>query len=111
MFTNGNHEPPSPPVEPPAPPNAPAEPPAPPNAAAEPPTSLAEPEPGHATEEAALSRAGAELDAVEAALGRLEDGSFDRCDVCGGPIGRERLLQNPLLTRCPQHTPEAHTPD
>ena len=28
----------------------------------------------------------------------------DRCEICGGPIGQERLLQDPLLTRCPQHS-------
>lgn len=55
-------------------------------------------------EDAPLAAAAAELDAVEAALSRLEDGSFDTCDVCGGPIGRERLLQDPLLTRCPHHS-------
>ena len=53
--------------------------------------------------EAALDQAAAELDAVDAALGRLEDGSFEKCSVCGAPIGRERLLQDPLLTRCGAH--------
>lgn len=44
------------------------------------------------------------MDAVEAALARLDDGSFDRCDQCGGSIGTERLVADPLLTRCPAHT-------
>ena len=56
-----------------------------------------------ATGEATLEEAAAELDAVDAALGRLEDGSFEKCSVCGAPIGRERLLQEPLLTRCEAH--------
>jgi RNA polymerase-binding transcription factor DksA len=59
---------------------------------------------GPAADEAALTEASRELDAVEAALVRLEDGSFDRCDVCGQPIGRDRLQEDPLLTRCPAHT-------
>jgi RNA polymerase-binding transcription factor DksA len=53
---------------------------------------------------AALAEAAAELDEVEAALRRLEDGSFDTCEICGQPIGPERLLENPLLTRCARHT-------
>ena len=56
-----------------------------------------------ATGEAALNDAAAELDAVDAALGRLEDGSFEKCSVCGGPIDRDRLMQDPLLTRCAAH--------
>jgi RNA polymerase-binding transcription factor DksA len=45
----------------------------------------------------------AELDAVEAALARLDRGSFDTCELCGGRIGQDRLLEDPLLTRCPSH--------
>ena len=56
-----------------------------------------------ASGEAALDQAAAELDAVDAALARLEDGSFEKCSVCGGPIDRDRLLQDPLLTRCAAH--------
>jgi RNA polymerase-binding transcription factor DksA len=54
-------------------------------------------------DEAALAAAAAELDEVQAVLGRLDDGSFDRCQVCGAPIGSERLRANPLTTRCAQH--------
>jgi hypothetical protein len=50
-----------------------------------------------------LDLIGAELDAVEAALTRLDDGSFDSCQVCGSQIGPDRLLEEPLLTRCPSH--------
>lgn len=59
--------------------------------------------PDHSGDEAALSDAAAELDAVEAVLDRLERGTFDRCEVCGAPIGQDRLLEDPLLTRCPTH--------
>jgi RNA polymerase-binding transcription factor DksA len=58
----------------------------------------------HGKDEADLAAAAAELDAVEAALVRLEDGSFDTCELCGAPIGADRLLGGPLLTRCPAHS-------
>ena len=57
----------------------------------------------YSADEAALAEASAELDAVEAALARLEDGSFERCEVCGDRIGPERLRADPLLTRCARH--------
>ncbi len=57
-----------------------------------------------ASDQASLAAAGAELDAVEAALVRLEDGSFENCEVCQAPIGLDRLTAQPLLTRCPEHT-------
>jgi RNA polymerase-binding transcription factor DksA len=56
-------------------------------------------------EAAALDGAVAELDAVEAALSRLDDGTLDRCEICGAPVGPDRLLQNPLLARCEEHSP------
>jgi RNA polymerase-binding transcription factor DksA len=58
-------------------------------------------------DEAALASAGAELDAVEAALRRLEDGSFEHCEVCGASLDREQLQLNPLLTRCADHVDSA----
>lgn len=61
----------------------------------------------HAADEAGLAHAAAELDQVESALARLEAGTLDNCDVCGEPIGRARLLEDPLLTRCPEHTQPA----
>lgn len=54
-------------------------------------------------EGAALDSAAGELDAVEAALRRLDDGTFDRCQVCGRPVGVDRLREDPLLTRCVEH--------
>ena len=57
----------------------------------------------YSADEAALAEASAELDAVEAALSRLEDGSFERCEVCGDRVGPERLRADPLLTRCGRH--------
>ena len=58
----------------------------------------------HTVEAAGLAEAGAKLDAVEAALRRLDDGSFDRCEVCGASIGAEHLVADPLRTRCTRCT-------
>lgn len=55
-------------------------------------------------EEQLLAAAAEELDAVQAALGRLDDGTIDRCEVCGRPVGIDRLRADPLLTRCADHT-------
>jgi DnaK suppressor protein len=41
-----------------------------------------------------------ELAETEAALGRIEHGSFGRCDGCGGAIGRQRLLALPAVRYC-----------
>lgn len=40
------------------------------------------------------------LDAIEAALRRIDDGTFGICEVCGGPIGDERLAAVPYATLC-----------
>jgi RNA polymerase-binding transcription factor DksA len=37
---------------------------------------------------------------VKAALARLEDGSFGTCEVCGRPIGVERLAAIPWARLC-----------
>jgi len=37
---------------------------------------------------------------IRRALAKLDDGSYGRCDVCGGPIGAERLAALPWATRC-----------
>jgi DnaK suppressor protein len=37
---------------------------------------------------------------VEAALRRIEDGSFGTCEVCGKPIGAERLAAIPWARLC-----------
>lgn len=41
-----------------------------------------------------------ELEEIEAALGRLEDGSYGSCEVCGEPIGRDRLEAIPQARYC-----------
>ncbi len=40
------------------------------------------------------------LDQVEAALERLDDGSFGTCDACDEAIADDRLVSLPLVTRC-----------
>jgi RNA polymerase-binding transcription factor DksA len=41
-----------------------------------------------------------ELAETDAALSRIEQGSFGRCDECGGAIGRQRLLALPAVRLC-----------
>ena len=40
------------------------------------------------------------LDEVEAALKRLEDGTYGLCEVCGKPIGEARLEAMPAARLC-----------
>ncbi|MDI3257295.1 MAG: TraR/DksA C4-type zinc finger protein [Kyrpidia sp.] len=40
------------------------------------------------------------LDQVESALQRLRDGSYGRCERCGSPIGRDRLIAEPAAALC-----------
>ena len=37
---------------------------------------------------------------IDAALGRLDDGTYGTCGVCGGPIGEERLAARPVARTC-----------
>jgi len=37
---------------------------------------------------------------TEHALGRIEDGTYGRCENCGNPIGKLRLQANPRATLC-----------
>lgn len=47
-----------------------------------------------------VTRHVAELSEVEAALVRLEDGSYGTCADCGEPIGWPRLNAQPTAERC-----------
>jgi RNA polymerase-binding protein DksA len=40
------------------------------------------------------------LQAIDAALQRIEDGTYGICQNCGQPIGEERLEALPWTTRC-----------
>jgi len=41
-----------------------------------------------------------ELKKIEGAIRRIDIGTFDICEECGGPIGRERLRALPHATLC-----------
>lgn len=47
-----------------------------------------------------LDQQSREMQAIEAALGRLENGTYGICGECGGEIGVERLRAVPTATRC-----------
>jgi RNA polymerase-binding transcription factor DksA len=45
----------------------------------------------------------AHLDEVDAALARLEAGTYGQCEVCGSAIPAERLEARPTARTCVQH--------
>ena len=49
---------------------------------------------------ALIDQARLRLTGIDAALGRIEDGSYGRCERCGGPIGAPRLDARPAATTC-----------
>jgi RNA polymerase-binding protein DksA len=40
------------------------------------------------------------LNEIDAALGRIDDGTFGTCSICGKPIGADRLEALPWATLC-----------
>ena len=44
---------------------------------------------------ALLSQARERLDAIDAAQRKIDAGVYEICDICGGPIGAERLAARP----------------
>jgi RNA polymerase-binding transcription factor DksA len=52
------------------------------------------------TAKEALERAERTLAEVSAALNRLDDDTFGRCEICGGTISDERLAALPTTSRC-----------
>lgn len=46
-----------------------------------------------------------EIRAIDAALDRIEDGSFGDCVTCGDPIDANRLKTLPHTPFCADHTP------
>lgn len=46
------------------------------------------------------------LDKIEAALGKMDEGTYGTCDVCGDGISEDRLRALPLATRCIEHADE-----
>ena len=49
---------------------------------------------------AEIDRDAAEIEAIDAALERLDAGTYGRCIDCGTTIPRGRLVQNPEAARC-----------
>ena len=49
---------------------------------------------------ALLDRARAHLEAIDAALQKVDAGSYEICDICGRPIGAERLAARPAALTC-----------
>lgn len=44
-----------------------------------------------------------DIDDVETALRRLDDGTYGRCDVCGDAIPEDVLADTPAARTCPKH--------
>lgn len=50
-----------------------------------------------------LDQARARLAELDAAVSRVADGSYGRCEVCGAPIGEARLQARPAARTCIAH--------
>lgn len=50
--------------------------------------------------DALLRQSAQRLDDIDAALARLDAGTYGRCEVCGGPIARARLEARPYAATC-----------
>ncbi len=53
---------------------------------------------------AVVDEADGHLGEVEAALARLDEGSYGRCEVCAAAIPDDQLARAPTRTRCEAHT-------
>ncbi len=49
---------------------------------------------------ALLEQAREQVQGIDAALGRLADGSYGTCTVCGRPIAAQRLAARPAASTC-----------
>jgi DnaK suppressor protein len=69
------------------------------------PTDMAELGSGNFEQEFTLDLLGSEQDAlnqIEAALGRIQDGTYGRCEICEGVIPKARLEAIPYTALCVQ---------
>ena len=67
------------------------------------PTSMAELGSGNFDQELTLSLLGSEkdaLDQIDAAIERIDDGSYGQCESCGGKIPKARLEAIPYAAQC-----------
>ena len=80
------------------------------------PNHMAELGSGNFDQELTLSLLGSEndaLDQIEAAIERIEDGSYGQCEECGGKIPKPRLEAIPyaaLCVQCASQQAEGHGP-
>lgn len=51
------------------------------------------------------------IEEVEAALARIDEGSYGRCEVCGKDIEPERLEARPATRYCKEHQEEVEEDD
>lgn len=51
----------------------------------------------------AIAAAKEQLDDIDAALARLDNGTYGKCQTCGGPIGAARLEAIPTARFCIEH--------
>ncbi len=54
-------------------------------------------------EQPELDAAERDVDDIERALGRLDDGTHGACEVCGAPISPEVLASTPTTRTCTEH--------
>ena len=52
---------------------------------------------------ALLAAIDADLDGVEQALARLDEGTYATCEVCSAPLADEVLTADPVGRRCDTH--------
>jgi len=52
---------------------------------------------------ALLDRLELELEDAARALRRLDEATYATCEVCGQPIGDDRLATSPVTRRCAEH--------
>jgi DnaK suppressor protein len=80
------------------------------------PNHMAELGTGNFDQDLTLSLLGSErtaMDQIEAAIGRIEDGSYGQCEGCGMKISKPRLEAIPyaaLCVRCASQQEEGHGP-
>jgi RNA polymerase-binding transcription factor DksA len=55
-------------------------------------------------EEPDLERAERDVDDIERALDRLDQGTHGTCEICGAPIAADVLAATPTVRTCAEHT-------
>jgi RNA polymerase-binding transcription factor DksA len=58
---------------------------------------------------ASLDALQGEVDDIERALARLDEGSYGTCEVCGGALPAAVLAERPAARFCPAHLPVSYS--